>query len=168
MITNVIKAPNTFLKCYSSFTIAINNDFTLSGMTVGHLIVIPLNKGSMPYDILFSNDVTVHSEANYTALPSPNYPNDRAFLNSTKKAVFKINEHTSVPSQDYIANYTLDGNIRTNPTGLGTGVLPINALAKDGDEFEIYGFNEIKKVHFGQLDLSMNPVPFLLTISLFK
>lgn len=164
MITNVVVAPNIFLKAYGSFTIGIDRPFSLNGQTISHPPV-KLNTGSLPYDSLFANDITVHSDAEYLSLIAPSFVTDKKFLDSTKKAIFKFNKHPSVAPQEFIANYSLDG-VMLAPSG--THVLEINSLAKDGDEFEIYGLSEIKKFFCSPLEISMNPVPYLLTISLFN
>ena len=167
MQTNVIIAPNVYLKCYLSTTIAIDGrPFSLSGKTIAN----PpqrINKGSWAYDLAFSNGVEFLSQAEWDAqnLITPFGESVKKVLSSTKKAVFKFNKHYASPAQEFLCNYSLDGYFR-NLTG--PVVSPINMLAKDGQELEIYGLDEIKKFFTSNLHSSMNPQPFLLTISLYK
>lgn len=167
MQTNVIIAPNVYLKCYLSTTIAINTrPFCLDNKTVGNPAQ-RINKGSWAYDTTFPDAITFLLQDEWDALnlTNPLGVATKKVLNSTKKAVFKFNKHFAFPAQDFLCNYSLDG-LLLNQTG--ANVSPFNMLAKDGDEVEIYGLDEIKKFHTSNLHSSMNPVPFLLTISLYK
>ncbi len=162
MIGNVLIAPNSFLQAYRSITFAVKVDNYFS-FELGSFF------GSAPNDNTFAQDIVFYnSDADATANGSDLTGRMENILRDvTKKAYIRFNKHPSVPSQDYIANYSI-GNDMAIPTFLGATPLPLNALAKDGDEFEIYGVDEIRKFFSSPLHISLNPVPYLLTVILFK
>ena len=160
MITNVVVAPNIFLKAYRGLTFAVKATIQLALSTSGFAF-------SRSHDLLAEDIIVYGNEADaITAGVDYDDASNLIVLNSTKKAIIRFNEHASVPSQQFIAAYCL----QDNPTIQSYNGMPVPSylLAKDGDEIEIYGVDEIRKFKSFPLIGDLNPVPYYLTITLFN
>jgi hypothetical protein len=165
MITNVLNAPNSFLKCFSSHTLAVSvNNYISFGQ-------YRKTDFSFPHDNTFADDLNFKistQEANDLSLLQDTFGGSLCIYDNTKKAIIKIHKHPIAPVQDFLCSYSIGKDMAISTASAGSKPFPLNALAKDGDEFEIYGVNEIRKFFCTPLDASMNPVPYLITIHLFK
>ena len=159
MITNALIPPNSFLKVYR------NVSFSMSQQFLFDLIPVQID---LLNTILGTTDFFYGTEAcAINAGVNPYMDGANVLLNSTKKAVIKISKHPSSPPQQYIAAYSLD---QGTPNPAITAFIKQASLAQDGDEIEIYGYNEIRKFvcDIAPINLNNNPVPFVLTITLFN
>ena len=159
MITNVLTPPNSFLKVYRNISFSMSQQFLFD--------IIPIQIDLLN-TVLGSTDFFYGTEnCAVNAGKNPYLDGVNVLLNSTKKAVIKISKHPTSPPQQFIASYSLDQGVV--PLGGWSGAyLKQTALAQDGDEIEIYGYNEIRKFVADIVPVNLNPVPYVLTISLFN
>lgn len=156
MISNYITLPNTNLKCYKCFTVAMASDGTGWYFPDDYTFIAPT-----PF---FYDEITAVANGF-----NPIHISTLLIRSFTKKAIFKITKHPNELPTDYIAEYSL-GIDNVVDTSLPGRPRIRYALAKDGEEFEIFGINEIRKFEVKPLIGigSFTPVPFLLTVILFK
>jgi len=163
MLTNAITPPNVFLKAYKCRTFAVNTG------TFFRLEPTATNFVHNAFDFGFSNPFPFYASDNAATLNAAD-PRDNGVCvvrATTKKAVIRFNKHPNAVATPFLANYSI-GTDMFLPTFIGAVPDPLNAMAKDGDEIEIYGLNEIAKFFAGPLDAVFLQVPFLLTITLFE
>lgn len=142
MISNNATSPNSFLKVYKTVTIPVDS----TGAT------------GIPFFNSEADAVANNANPNHGALV--------VVRNNTKKAIFKFTKSPLEAPQDYIASYSL-GRDKLIDTKLPGHPATQFAHAKDGDEFEIYGIEEIRKFEFTPLRNVGSPVAFFITIILF-
>lgn len=141
MIGNVTNPPNGFLKAYYSNTVLTNQTVVFDDTFL-----------SVPHQITGIYKVDDLAFATPIAIP---------ILNTTKKMLVKVlsPDYVVVPNK-FIAHCNL---IAEN---FGTPNMNSRLLMKEGDEIELYGVSEIRRLVFMQNNYV--PQDYLLQISLFK
>jgi hypothetical protein len=162
-VENVLTPPNSFLKAYRArtFAIAAGDWFVFEQYRV--------NLVYEPSDYTFSSFYPFYG----SEVAATNNGDDPASLGictlklSTKKALIRFHKHPNAAATDFLANYSVGPDLFL-PTFIGARPDPFNAMAKDGDEIEIYGYSEIQKFFCGPLNSAFTQVPYLLTVILFE
>ncbi len=141
MIGNVTNPPNGFLKAYYSNTV-LANDTVLFDDTFNNL----------PNQI---TGIYKQSDTGFTT------PIAISLLKITKKILVKVfsPDYVLAPNK-FVAHCNL---IAEN---FGTPNLTSRLVMRDGDEIELYGIEEIRRLVF--LQNNYTPQDYLLQISLFK
>ncbi len=162
-IENVITAPNVYLTCYKvrTFAIAAGDWFTFDQLR-------SVNTVYTPVDVTFSAPISFYNSDYLASINhvSPNDPAECVLRNTTKKVVIRFSKHPNVLATEFLANYSFGVDLFL-PTSVNAVPHPLNALAKDGDELEIYGLPEIRKFFTGPVHANLGPVPYLLTVAMF-
>jgi hypothetical protein len=162
-VENVLTPPNSFLQAYKSRTIAIaaGDWFTFEQYRV--------NIVYEPWDYTFSSGYRFYGSAQ-TALSNGDDPSAIgicALKATTKKVLIRFHKHSAEAASDFLANYSIGQDLFL-PTSPGSPPDAFNAMAKDGDEIEIYGYSEIQKFFCGPLHPMFGSVSYLLTIIMFE
>lgn len=164
-LKNAITPPNAYLKAYRSITFSVPPG-TFFALTPGrsNFVWKASDNTFLPGD-----SVPFYADEHSAILNGENVRDNGLLVvrKTTKKMQVQFHKHPSAAATPFLSNYSAgkDMFLATSPGALPD---PLNALAKDGDELEIYGPSEIAKFFTSPLDSAFASVPYLLTIILFE
>jgi len=138
-IENVTIAPNGFLSAYSTDTYLVDGNVNFGDIDNGQDVITGLYRHD---DNLFANPIKL------------------TLAGTTKKVLVRVFSPDGLPPVKFVAHANFEGVLYGNPSANP------RLFLLDGDEIEIYGLPEIKKIRL--MPDNINTQPFLVSISLFN